>query len=358
MNSNTGPHNRVFPRARRRTTLDQERIMSQILTDVEARTSHVAPAGPAFGRQMFDVAMARLRKVALFRNIKRKLVQFDRGHENTIYRNSEVAQKGLVASWRQLQAAGVILPLEQVGFSRFSEFEEDGHLLYLLTLAGSASRTVVEISSQDGRTCMATNLLVHHRWRGFLFDGDSVFVDEGRRFFANHPATRALPPVMKSEWFTRDNVNRVLASAGVPDDIDVLSLDIDGNDLHLWNAMTMRPRILICEFNNAVPSELSLTIPYRADFNYAVLPPDQAFFRSASLAAYVAVSRRKGYRLVGMNAHGFNAIFLRDDVLAAEMPEIPVSALDANPAVAGTRAKWWPKLAHLQWLEVPADGNL
>ncbi len=139
-----------------------------------------------------------------------------------------------------------------------------------------------------------------------------------------------MPPVMRSEWFTRDNVNRVLASAGVPDEVDVLSLDIDGNDLHLWSAMSMRPRILICEFNNAVPSDLALTIPYRPDFNYAALPPDQAFFRSASLAAYVAVSRRKGYRLVGINALGFNAIFLRDDVLAAEMPEIPASTLDAN----------------------------
>ena len=47
----------------------------------------------------------------------------------SIYRGSDVAQKSLIASWKQLQAAGVILPLEQVGFSRFSEFEEDGHLL-------------------------------------------------------------------------------------------------------------------------------------------------------------------------------------------------------------------------------------
>jgi hypothetical protein len=332
--------------------------MSQISTDIETRTSYVAPASPGLGRQLSDAVMTRLRKVSFLRNIKRKLVQFDQGHEEAIYRGSEVAQRTLIASWKQLQAAGVILPLDQVGFSRFSEFEEDGHLLYLLTLAGSASRTVVEISSQDGRTCMATNLLVHHRWTGFLFDGDPVWVDEGKRFFAKHPATRAQPPVMQSEWFTRDNVNRVLASAGVPEDVDVLSLDIDGNDLHLWNAMTMRPRILICEFNNAVPSEMSLTIPYRPDFNFAELPADQALFRSASLAAYVAVSRRKGYRLVGMNALGFNAIFLRDDVLTAEMPEIPTSTLDSNPATIETRAKWWPKLAHLQWLEVPADGNL
>src|SRR6201996_3967969 len=331
--------------------------MSQISTDIKP-TSPPAPASQPARRPLFDAMIARLRGFSLLRHVKRKLVQFEQGPEETIYRGSEVAQKNLVATWKQLQASGVILPLDQVGFSRFSEFEEDGHLLYLLTLAGSVSRTVVEISSQDGRTCMATNLLVHHRWRGFLFDGDPVWVDEGRRFFARHLATRAMPPVMQSEWFTRDNVNRVLASAGVPDDVDVLSLDIDGNDLHLWSAMTMRPRILICEFNNAVPSELSLTIPYRPDFNFAELPADQELFRSASLAAYVAVSRRKGYRLVGMNALGFNAIFLRDDVLTAEMPEIPVTALDSNPSTAETRAKWWPKLAHLQWLEVPADGNL
>ncbi len=332
--------------------------MSQISTELQTGTGRVASTRSAPWRQLLDAAIARLRKVPVLRQIKRKIVQFAQGPEEAIYRNSEVAQKALVASWKQLQASGVILPLDQVGFSRFSEFEEDGHLLYLLTLAGSTSRTVVEISSQDGRVCMATNLLVHHRWRGFLFDGDPVFVAEGQRFFASHPATRAVPPVMKAEWFTRDNVNRVLATAGVAGEIDVLSLDIDGNDLHLWNAMTLRPRILICEFNNAVPSELALTIPYRPDFSFAALPPDQALFRSASLAAYVAVSKRKGYRLVGINALGFNAIFLRDDVLATEMREIPVSVLDSNPFAEEMRATWWSRLAQLPWVQVPADGKL
>lgn len=332
--------------------------MTEISTELQTGTRRTAASRPPWGRQLFDALTARLRGVAMLRRIKRRLVQSVHGFEETIYRHSDVAQKNLIASWKQLQASGVILPLDQVGFSRFSEFEEDGHLLYLLTLAGSTSRTVVEISSQDGRVCMATNLLVHHRWRGFLFDGDPVFVAEGQRFFASHPVTRTVPPVMRAEWFTRDNVNQVLASAGVPDEVDVLSLDIDGNDLYLWNAMTMRPRILICEFNNAVPSELALTIPYDPDFSFAALPADQALFRSASLAAYIAVSRRKGYRLVGMNALGFNAIFLRDDVLATEMPEIPLSALDAIPVVAEVRARWWPYLAHLPWVQVPADGNL
>ena len=81
-------------------------------------------------------------------------------------------------------------------------------------------------------------------------------------------------------------------------------------------------------------------------------------FRSASLAAYIAVSRRKGYRLVGMNALGFNAVFLRDDVLIAEMPEIPASALDSNPAAEEMRRQWWPRLSQLPWREVTPDGTL
>jgi hypothetical protein len=333
-------------------------MMSETTTEYQSATPPIAAPRPAFGRQLLYAAKARLRAVPLLRSIKRRLVEFVRGSEEVIYRQSEIAQKNLIASWKQLQASGMILPLDQVGFSRFSEFEEDGHLLYLLTLAGSTSRTVVEISSQDGRVCMATNLLVHHRWRGFLFDGDPVFVGEGQRFFAAHPATRSAPPVMRADWFTRENINQVLAAAGVPDEVDVLSLDIDGNDLYLWSAMKMRPRILICEFNNAVPSELALTIPYQPDFSFAALPPDQAMFRSASLAAFVAVGRRKGYRLVGMNALGFNAIFLRDDVLAAEMPEIPVSTLEANPAAEEVRRRWWPRLSRLPWIEVSSDGKI
>jgi hypothetical protein len=324
--------------------------MSETTTEFQRATLPAVASRPAFSRQLVDAAIAQLRGVSLLRAIKRRLVELARGSEEIIYRQSEVAQKSLIASWKQLQASGVILPLDQVGFSRFSEFEEDGQLLYLLTLAGSKSRAVVEISSQDGRVCMATNLLVHHRWRGFLFDGDPVFVREGRRFFAAHPATRSASPVMRAEWFTRDNVNHVLAAAGV--------LDIDGNDLYLWSEMKVRPRILICEFNNAVPSDLALTIPYRPGFSFAALPAEQAMFRSASLAAYVAVSRRKGYRLVGMNALGFNAIFLRDDVLAAEMPEIPASTLDNVAAAEEMRRRWWPRLSQLPWIEVSPDGKL
>ena len=99
---------------------------------------------PANGpkRRNFDLR-AQLRDVPLLRQMKRSIANFEIEHELRDYRASETTQKAMIASWKLLQAQGIILPLEEVGFSRFSEFEEDGHLLYLLTLAGTESRTVV-----------------------------------------------------------------------------------------------------------------------------------------------------------------------------------------------------------------------
>lgn len=302
---------------------------------------------------------ARLRDNWFLRHLKRRFGNLEIEQELRDYRASETSQKAVIASWRHLKAQGVILPFEQVGFSRFSEFEEDGILLYLMTLAGTESRTIVEICSQEGRICMASNLVVHHQWRGFLFDGDPVFVRHGRRFFGRHPATAAFPPVMQSHWFTRDNINEILVSVGVPKEIDILSLDIDGNDLYLWDALQVtRPRILVCEINNAIPSGHALTIPYSDDFDFRKLGPDKAFFRSASLDAFIAVGRRKGYRFVGMNALGFNAIFLRDDVLMTEFPERNSRDLDANPFATQMRATWWHFLCDLPWIKVDADGAI
>lgn len=303
---------------------------------------------------MFRTLRAWLRRSPLLRDIKRNLQYWAAVSDTADYAAAEVSQKALLAAWLLARSQGVVLPLASVGFKRHSEFEEDGVILYLMTLAGCAQRTVVEISAQDGRTCMAANLIIHHRWRGFLFDGDAAFVRAGRRFFGRHPATRADPPVFEACWFTRDNINSVLASHGVPPEIDVLSLDVDGVDLHLWAALTCTsPRLLVCEFNNAIPAALSLTVPYSDDFDFGREP--HALHRSASLAAYVEVGRAKGYRLVGFNALGFNAYFLRDDVLAAEFAEMPASALTENGFAARMRDAHWPQLRELPWQAPPSS---
>jgi len=250
-------------------------------------------------------SLRRLHSLRSFAQLARFI---SRAPDTHAFQQVDVAQAALVPSWRALLQSGQILPFDTVGFQTYSENEEDGILLYIFTVAGTTNKIVVEISSQDGRICMASNLIIHHRWCGFLFDGDSSFVTNGRQFFGRHPATRSFPPTFEARWFDRDNVNSMLAELNVPSEIDLLSLDVDGNDLYLWDALSVtRPRVLVCEFNNIVPSDRSATIPYRPDFRWQKLPNEHQFFRSPSLLAFTRVSRTKGYRLVGCNALGYNA---------------------------------------------------
>ena len=97
-----------------------------------------------------------------------------------------VAQKNLMQNYRLLAAlAPQSLPsLSEVGFRKYSQFEEDGMLLYIFSLIPTLNRTCVEICAGDGRENMTSNLIINHGWRGHLFDGNSFNVEAGKRFDA------------------------------------------------------------------------------------------------------------------------------------------------------------------------------
>ena len=105
-----------------------------------------------------------LRRFRRLRELAQLARFIGRAPDTHAFQQLDVAQASLVASWRGLLQSGQILPFDAVGFQAYSENEEDGILLYIFTVAGTTNKTVVEISSQDGRTCMASNLMIHHRW--------------------------------------------------------------------------------------------------------------------------------------------------------------------------------------------------
>ena len=187
--------------------------------------------------------------------------------QSLLFPSNDIAQKILVTSWLNLFQQGNILPLHQVGFKVFSQFEEDGILLYLFTIVGVTNRRVVELCAGNGLECMSTNLIVHHGWRGFLFDGNAEWVSEGIRFFERFPSTFQFPPSFQKAWVTRENINGLLANNGVKGEIDLLSIDIDGNDLWIWKEIReVSPRVLIVETNNTIPTDRALSIPYDPGF--------------------------------------------------------------------------------------------
>lgn len=260
------------------------------------------------------------------------------------------AQKTLMQQYRLLASKGsAFLPdIRDVGFRKYSQFEEDGILLYIFSLIPPINRTCVEICAGSGRQCNTTNLIINHGWWGHLFDGDDKNVAEGKAFFARHKDTFLYPPRFTKAWITAEHVNDQIALSGARGPIDLLSLDIDGMDYWVWKAITViEPQVVVCEAHNPVPPDKALTVPYDPQF-----VSGSANYRGASLAAMCKLGKEKGYRLVGAHRFGFNAFFVKNGVGEAFLPEVDVASCVQDPFSQLARRERWPLAKDYDWQEV------
>lgn len=269
---------------------------------------------------------------------------------------AQIGQVLLRLQYQDLARRGVDLPtLEDVEFRCHSQNGEDGILLYIFALIGTTNRRVVEICAGDGIQCNAANLLVNHGWTGLLLDGDAELVARGRTFYSNCLNTCVQPPTFVNAWITAEGVNGLVDSHGFSGPIDLLSLDVDGNDYWIWKALDrVTPRVVVLEFNAGCGPDVSVTMSYQPDFrlDYTVQP----YRCGASLSAFVRLARAKGYRLIGVQSRGFNAFFVRQGIGDALLPERSVrecynqieslkrlTRSDAEYLLTGSRI-WWEEV--------------
>lgn len=260
----------------------------------------------------------------------------------------------LSLNYKELASRGLPLPeLCNTEFRCFSQNGEDGLLLYLFSLVGTTNKRAVEICAGDGVECNIANLVVNHGWEGLMFDGDKESILRGKEFFAGCQDTFSKIPTMVSAWITIDNVNSLVADQGFTGEIDLLSLDMDGVEYWIWKALTaVAPRVVILEFNPAWGPDLSVSIPYKSDFQIDY--SKQPYYCGASLAAWVKLSRQKGYRLIGTQRLGFNAIFLRSDVGTELFPEVStIECFHGNQQLRKWHPGWVPSAGERpEWGEV------
>jgi hypothetical protein len=130
----------------------------------------------------------------------------------------------------------------------------------------------------------------------------------GRRF----PMVTAV-----AAWVTRENIDELITTNGFAGELDLFSLDLDGNDYWIWEAMTAcAPRIVILEYNSMFGPDRSVTVPYDAAFDRH---RHHTMYYGASLTALTRLGARKGFRLVAVEPTGVNAFFVRSDLA----PHIP-----------------------------------
>jgi hypothetical protein len=216
--------------------------------------------------------------------------------------------------------------LERHGRKVWSQNDEDGILEEIFRRIGTASRSFVEFGVSDGRECNTLKLLVEG-WRGLWMEPGAAECDRIRHSFAAPLADGRLE--LQQRLVTAENINDLLAGSRVvpAGELDLLSIDIDGNDYHVLNAIrSVRPRVLVIEYNGKFPPPMDVVPPYEADYAW-----NGSDFMGASLQALVNLAGRRGYRLVGTNLTGANAFFVRADLAGDHFAEADARSL-YNPA--------------------------
>jgi len=170
-----------------------------------------------------------------------------------------------------------------------SQSGEDGVLEHILGVIGDGGKAAVEFGSKDGVALSNTYRLERDAgWRRWLFDGDS-----------------GGNPLVHQVYLTAENINEAFDKAGVPEVVDVLSIDVDGNDLWLWRALSRRARVVVIEYNAAIQPGQNISIQYNPNHRW-----DGSTYHGASLGALWIVGRQKGMRLV--HATPLNAFFVAE----------------------------------------------
>ena len=205
----------------------------------------------------------------------------------------------------------------------YSQNGEDGVLLHLLAEVGVVGHRIVEIGCGCGAECNSALLSCCFGWNALLFDRNGAQVEKAVQFFQSKGAEDRVRLIHQE--VQPDALDQLLETEGFSDELDVLSIDVDGFDFWLWKHLdTVRPRIVVIEVNGSYGPEVSGTVPWSPGDPHH--DPYQHHARGwhhgASLRALEALGRSKGYRLVAVESTGTNAFFVREDVVTASLPEV------------------------------------
>jgi len=174
--------------------------------------------------------------------------------------------------------------------------KEDRVLVSIFDQIGRTNRVAVEFGALDGLHGSNTaHFRLSEHWRVVLFDA------------------APLSPIVHHIRLTAENINRVFTDYDVPMAFDLLSIDIDGNDLWVWEALLFTPRVVVIEFNPKWGPTKSRVVPYDPDRTW-----DGTNYYGASVLALTRLAKRKGYTLTASTRS--NLVFVQAGLLPALDP--------------------------------------
>ncbi len=209
----------------------------------------------------------------------------------------------------QIKAHGVYKDIHEAEFKVFSQFGDDGILQYLIGQTHPENHTFIEFGVQTYSEANTRFLLMNNNWSGLIIDGDPASIETVNRF----PDIWRYDLQAVAAFIDRDNINGLFEAAGFTGEIGYLSVDIDGNDYWVWEAIhVVDPVLVTVEYNSVFGAEHAITVPYDPAF-YRTQAHHSNLYWGSSLKALYLLAERKGYAFVGCNSAGNNAHFVRKD---------------------------------------------
>ena len=197
-------------------------------------------------------------------------------------------------------------------FQVFSQWGEDGIIDWLVDHLSPLPQIFIEFGVEDYTESNTRFLLMNRNWRGLVIDGSERSIEKVRRsdLHWRHDLTA------QASFITRENIDRLFQENGFSGEIGLLSVDIDGNDYWVWEAIqSVNPCIVVSEYCAHFGDLHAVSVPYKEDFTRHAGHYSGQYF-GASLKALTSLADRKGYTFLGTNASGINAFFVRNDLLA------------------------------------------
>jgi hypothetical protein len=200
--------------------------------------------------------------------------------------------------------------LNEVEFSIFSQWGEDGIIDWLISKIPDISNTFIEFGVENYTESNTRFLLKNRNWSGLVIDGSGDNIDNIKKQDIHWKYNLTA----KHAFIDCDNINNIITESGIQGDVGLLSIDIDGNDYWVWKSIeSVSPAIVVCEYNAVFGDENYFTVPYKKDFYRTEAHYSNLYF-GASIRALISLGKIKGYTFIGTASSGVNAFFIRNDL--------------------------------------------
>jgi hypothetical protein len=236
--------------------------------------------------------------------------------------------QGRIASWL-VRAKETIASLQDVEFKVFSQYGEDGIIDWVIERSQIPDHlhSFIEFGVDSYEEANTRFLLENRNWRGLIIDGNPQLETKLRKSSLSWRHDLQA----KSAFVTRENINQIFNGCGFSGTIGLLSIDIDGNDYWVWEAIeSVDPVIVICEYNAVLGDLHPIVVPYDPTF-VRTIPNYHNLYYGASIVALQSLAKHKGYTFLGSNSAGHNAFFIRNDY-ASRFGRTVITNVVASPS--------------------------